>query len=328
MTVISYTEDWKARESEQSLQDGVTGTRFFNVYSDTANETEATIYSALPVILGDTFPGTLTSQCVSQRAARLTDDRTVWTVTCQYKSVLNQIEQSRIDHPNPLDRTARITWGSRTVMTSVTRMQQGRTADGYFAYQNFDPADVTFDGKPYSVANCASDPFDPALEVPVTQWIASITKNVTNPPAWFMTYNNAVNNADVTLDGLTLKKGCGKLEDIRLSERMKENGYQYRNMMFNIICAPPRELRTGETTAPEPWDIEVLNEGMRYITSGSGGDWRNFKDITGVAVNKPIPLDHLGQPIDPSGNPIPEASLYWCLFRPFVRKDFSVLPLT
>lgn len=324
------SEDWKARKSEKSLQDGITGTRLFNVYSDTEDETEANVYSAVTtfsgVDLGVAFPGAITALCVSMNADRNSEDRLTWTVTCQFKSVLNQLEQSRIDYPNPLDRTAKITWSARTVQTAVTRMQMAQKTLTDSAYTNFVAADYVFNGYFHNVANTMNDPFDPPLEVPVTEWIATITKNITSAPSWFGTYENAVNNADVTLDGLTITKGCGKLEGIKLSEKMKENGTVYRQLSFNIIVRPFRPLRPSETDAPEPWDVEVLNEGMRTFGATSG--WKNITDTNGNSVSKPVPLNRSGAPIDPSGAPIPESSLYWMLFRPFNRKDFSVLPLT
>ena len=330
MTIISArtSEDWKQRDSEESLQDGITGTRVFNVYSDTEMEPEGNVYGEINsyVALGAPFPGTINAQCVSRRAARNPDDRKTWTVTCSYKSVLNQIEQSRIDYPNPLDRVAKITWSARTVMTAVTRMQRAESSIGVKAYQVFDPAVMLFDGTPYSVANTARDPFDPPLEVPVTEWIATLTKNITAAPSWFGTYENAVNDADFTLDGLAITKGCGKLEGIKLSEKMKENGTVYRQLSFNVIVRPFRPLRDSEDDAPEPWDIEVLNEGMRTFGAVSG--WKNILDTNGNPVSKPVPLDSNGNPISVSGAPIPENTLTWMLFRPFNRKDFSVLPLT
>lgn len=326
MTIITAntTEDpWKLA-AEESLQEGISGTRVFNIYSDIQNETLGAVLAACPVGLGDLFPGTLTAQCVSRVPARASDTYSAFTVTCSYKSILNQIEQSRIDYPNPLDRTAKITWTARTVMMAVTRMQLAQSGSTK-CYQLFDPAVMTFDGKPYSVANAANDPFDPPLEVATTEWIATVTKNVTAAPTWFGSYENAVNNADFVIDGLTVPKGCGKLEGIKFSEKMKENGTVYRQLSFSIITRPKRPLRTSETDAPEPWDIEVLNEGMRK--AGASG-WTNILDSNSNPVMKPVPLDANGNPISVSGAPIPESSLTWMLFRPFNRKDFSVLPLT
>lgn len=325
------TEDpWKCT-FEESLTDGHTGTRVFNIYCDQPEIVPnilPSVVAACPVGLGGLFPGSLISQCVTRTPALLDETLSAFTVTCQYKSILNQIEQSRIDYPNPLDRTVRINWSARTVMTAVTRLQKAMNGSSV-AYKLFDPAVWTFDGKPYSAANSASDPFDPPIEVPTTEWIVSVTKNVTVPPTWALTYENAVNDADFTLDGLTVPKGCAKLEGIRIGEVQREGGIAFRQLTFSVVLRAARELRTGESKAPEPWDVEVLDEGMRTFEPGvfSGGKWKNIKDSSGQGVGKPVHLNGSGVPIDPDGNPIPESSLYWILFRPFKRKDFSVLPL-
>lgn len=323
MTITSVVEQFP-RPTGKSLQDGLYGTRKYQLISDIVDELEAAVYSACPVNLGDLFPGTLTAQCTEQTGEQDKDSRDVWYVTCQYKSILNQTEQSRIDFPNPLDRRARIEWGSRTVMTPVTRMQRAASTL-LTAYQAYTTA-YAFDGKPYSVTNTARDPFDPGVEVPITEWIASVTKNLTTPPGWILTYDNAVNADVFTIDGLSVPKGCAKLEGLKLGSIMKENGTVFRQLSYNVVLKSYREARDGETDLPEPWDVEVLNEGMR--TWGTS-KWTNVLDSAGQAVSKPVPFDTLGLPISPSGAPIPESSLYWILFRPFKRKTFTgILPLT
>ena len=198
MTIISArtTEDpWKQRATE-SLQEGVTGTRVFNIYSDSQNESLADVVGACPVGLVNLFPGSLTAQCVERTPERVSGTYDTYTVTCQYKSILNQIEQQRVDYPNPLDRQAAIEWTSRTVMKAVTRMQQARNGSTA-AYSYFNSATFTFDGTPYLTANTAKDLVDPPLEKPVEEWIASVRCNVTEPPEWLETYANSVNDSDI-----------------------------------------------------------------------------------------------------------------------------------
>ena len=324
MTITSVTEDPWELDAEESLQDGITGVRVFNVYSDRMDEDFGTVLAACPVSLGAVFPGTLTCQCVSRKPKRASrDDFSKFTVTCNYKSILNQTEQSRIDHPNPLDRTAKVTWTSRTVMEAKNRLQLATAASGLeLAYKTFSSS-FTFDGKPYLTANTARDPFDPPIEVPTVEWIAAITKNVTEPPEWLETYDNTVNDADIYVGRRLVKKGCGRMGDIRIGENMKENGVVFCQVQFSIMTRKPRTARTGETVVPEPWDIEVLNEGMRTFGASR---WKNIVDQNGQAVAKPVALDATGAPISVSGAPIAESDLYWMLFRDCERKNFLTLP--
>lgn len=222
-------------------------------------------------------------------------------------------------------------------MLAVTRCE----ASGF--YRAFS-ASVGFDGKPDAVANSATDPFDPPLEVPITEWVMTCTKNVAVVPAWFKSYDNSVNNADQVIEGETYKRGTLKLEGIRFSEKMKENGFDYRQLSWNVIVAKPREPRAGgsitipsggggtstetvpdETIVPEPWDVEVLDEGMRTYKDTTQ-EWSNILDDNGESVNKPVPLNGSGQPLNPQESRIPAHALYWRLFRPYPRKNFAILP--
>lgn len=318
------TEDRWERRAQESLQDGITGTRVFKLYSDSMSEDEGTVLAACPVSIGDSFPGTLTCRCVSRTPELASkDDFSQFKVVCEYKSILNQTEQARVDQPNPLDRSAKVQWSSRTVMKAKNRLQLADDGSGLvFAYKTFTSA-WTFDGKPYLVANTARDPFDPPIEVPTTEWIATITKNVTEPPEWLETYENTVNDANIYVGRRLVKKGCGKMCDLRIGENMQENGTVFCQVQFSIVTAKPRPARTGETVVPEPWDIEVLNEGMRTFGATK---WKNIVDQNGQAVSKPVPLDDTGLPISTSGAPIAEDDLYWMLFRDCERKNFLTLP--
>lgn len=324
MTITSVTEDPWELDAEESLQDGITGVRVFNIYSDRMDEDFGTVLAACPVVLGDAFPGTLTSKCVSRKPKRASrDDYSKFTVTCNYKSILNQAEQARIDTPNPLDRAAKVTWTSRTVMEAKNRLQLATASSGLeLAYKTFS-SDFTFDGTPYLTANTARDPFDPPIEVPTNEWIAVITKNVTEPPEWLETYENTVNDSDVYVGRRLVKKGCGRVGDIRIGENMQENGIVYCQVQVSIMTKKPRAARSGESVVPEPWDIEVLNEGMRTFGAAK---WKNIQDQNGQAVSKPVPLDATGLPISVTGEPIAESDLYWMLFRDCERKSFLSLP--
>lgn len=368
MTIIAATvKELFPRPTSKSLSSGLTGTRKYQMQSDTVNELESNVYTATPVSLGDSFPGTLTCQCTDQSAEQDPASRDVWYVTCDYKSILTQTEQQRVSNPNPLDRTAKITWTSRTVMTAPTKLIRSTFYRNFVPETRSTPAIINGDKTYYpftgvtfaengfytnhlldgsvqigSPSNSATDPFDPPVEAPITEWIATITKNLTDPPGWVLTYDNTVNSDEFVLDGLTVPIGCAKTEGIRIGEIMVENGFVYRTISLNVVLRHKRDVRTGgtytnnagaeivvpdETDVPEPWDIEVLDEGMRTYSETSK-KWSNIETTDGFA-SKPLPLDGDGQPLDPTEAKIPEFALWWRLFRPFQRKPFNgVLPLT
>jgi len=326
--IVDVKEFWHERTSSESLTDGITGRRYYMLQSNDPEELEGAVYAACPVVLGDNFPGVLTCICHDRSATRTKDSRLVWYITCSYKSILSKSEKERIMFAVPTDRAARIVWASRTILLAQGQMQQAVTTAGKRAYQTFASANVSFPDPAVSspVSNTAGDMFDPTIQTPVTEWIVSVTKNVPAIPETILTYNNAVNNAEIVVDGITIPKGCAKSQDLKIGEDMQENGTNYRQLSLNLILRSYRPKRAGEDVndLPEPWDIEVLNEGMRTF---DGTKWKNILDRNNQAVSKPVPLDADGRVISPNGAPIPSGNLYWCLFRNADRKDFSVLPL-
>ena len=334
----------------ESLSDGATASLMYRVVSDTRNESPAVVMNATGVPnLGEPFPGTLfvimTEKSPSRQASDASD--TVWLVTCNYKSITSQEERDRKDNPDPLDRKANIFWKSREVMkcyrASVKRSMY---------YRSYDTSvEASFNMK--SATNSASDFFEPVLEYQFTEWIAVVSKNVATIPDWFLTYQNAVNDADFTIDFYgqqkTIKKGCAKLGAISLPKAKKENGKEYVQLSFEINVRTPRKLRSfpsdpslDETHAPEPWDDEILDMGMRrrivdtdvgsYFTPGGKrinsdhiGLWMNIPDANGIGVTLPVPFDGLGKPIGTPGIAIAEERLVYTLVAPYPRKSFSLL---
>ena len=327
----------------ESLSDGATASLMYRVVSDTRNESPARVMNATGVPkLGDPFPGTLfvimTEKSPSRQASDASD--TVWLVTCNYKSITSQEERDRKDNPDPLDRKANIFWKSREVMkcyrASVKR------SDYYKAYTS--AIESTFVMR--SATNSASDFFEPVLEYQFTEWIAVFSKNVATIPDWFLTYQNAVNDADFTINfyGVqkTIKKGCAKIGSIAFPKAKKENGKEYVQLSFEINIRTPRDLRASESVAPEPWDDELVDMGMRRrvvqddidnpdpkidpaLTEADIGRWMNILDCQGIGVTLPVPFDHLGKPIGTPGLAIEETELWYSLVAPYPRKSFSLL---
>lgn len=331
MAILSVNEHWKDRRIVEALDGGNTGTRIFQVITDDPLTSEATILAndAIP-ILGASFPGSDSVKCHQRSVTREPDQRIEFWVICEYKSNLSQDEDETAQNPNPLERAAKITWKGQRVLVPRRRLM---LSDYYSLFTN--TINDTFELQ--HAANSASDPFEPVLEYPEFWWTAVITKNVAAIPEWFLTYENAVNDADIVLDFYgtprTIKKGCGLLGSIQMPRAKTENGTEYVQLSFEIIQRPPRELRDGETDAPEPWDEEIPDAGMRVISLAvEGGDinqiWTNILDTNGIALNLPVPFDGLGQPISTAGTPILETAIKYRLARPYQRKDFSILPLT
>lgn len=333
MAIIAVTELWDAMTVTETAADGHTATRKFQVISDIPDESPGVVLldNRLPVI-GSNFPGAITVRCTERTPSRIGESREVWEVTCSYKSILSQDERQRIESPNPLDRAATIEWSSQKVMKAFRRVKRSGYYQNYFALleSNFEVE---------SACNSASDPFEPVLEYHCTEWIATIKKNVDRIPSWFLEYEDAVNDDDFVLNfygqELTIPKGCAKLGAISMPKSKQENGTEFIQLSFQIVTRQKRPMRNGETEAPEPWDDEILDTGLRtYEIIADDGQpiwgWKNVEDThTGGSITLPVPFNGEGKPIDRGADDrIEESELWWSLVAPYKRRDFSVLPIT
>lgn len=337
MTILCVRELYEEMTISESAADGATGTRVFLVVSDVVDESPALVMNAVgPGVdndckcgenfgdndieipaMGSTFPGTFTVYCTERSPQRVSGSRKAWHVTCNYKSILSKEERDRTT--TPLDREPHIFWKSQKVM----KLFRGKIKRSDY-YQDYSTSiESTFNMK--SPTNSASDPFEPILEYPATEWIAVVSKNLSAIPTWVLDYEDAVNDADfdITFYGetITVPKGCAKLGSISLPVSKKENGVEYVAMSFEIVIRSKREPHAGETEAPEPWDVEVLDTGTR---KRKGSKWENIKDYVGESVSTPVPLDGKGEEIGEPGIAIPEDKLTYSLMAPYKRKDFSI----
>lgn len=330
MAILSVDEHWKDRRIVEALDGGNSGTRLFHVITDDPATSEAAIlaHDSIP-ILGSSFPGSDSVKCHQRSVTREPEQRIEFWVVCDYKSILSRDEEETAQNPNPLDRAAKIEWTSQRILKPMRRLL---LSEYYSTFTN--SVNDTFNLE--LAANSASDPFEPVLEYEFSEDVAVITKNVDSIPQWFFDgYKNAVNDADIVLDFYgqprTIKKGCGRLSLSRLPISKTENGIEYVKLSFDIVVRQQRELREGETVAPEPWDDEIPDAGMRVISLAvEGGDinqiWTQILDTNGIAINLPVPFDGQGQPISTAGTPIIETAMKYRLARPYPRKDFSILP--
>jgi hypothetical protein len=338
MAIMCVRELFEEMTISETASDGATATRVFLVISDIIDESPAVVMNAVgpgvPNVcecgenfglnniaipaLGATFPGTFTVYCTERSPQRVSGSRKAWHVTCGYKSILSKEERDR--GTTPLMRKPSIFWKSQKVM----RLFRGKIKRSDY-YQNYSAAIVepTFNMK--SPTNSASDPFEPILEYPATEWVAVVSKNLASIPTWIVDYEDSVNNASFTIDfygtALTVPKGCAKLGSISLPVSKQENGIDYVAMSFEIVLRSKRDLHGTETEAPEPWDVEVLDTGTR---KRNGTKWENIKDVNEESVTTPVPMNGLGVEIGVPGIAIPESSLTYSLIAPYKRKDFSV----
>lgn len=332
MAIIHCEEKWEAMTVTETASDGYTGRRQFQLISDIPNESPAVVlgHSTLPQ-LGDFFPGSTEVRLFSRTPSRDEKSRTNWMVDLEYKSIFSQEERDRTSHRNPLDRAATIEIETRKVMRAYRRVKK---SNFYKVYTT--AIEDTFEMR--AAANSATDPYEPVYEAPAIERVILIKKNLPFFPLWFLEYEDAVNSDEFTLTAygqpVVIPRGCGKVGEIRIPKAKQENGTEYVQLSYQIVVRQFRELRTGETDAPEPWDDEILDAGMRtYDAQDSEGEtwaWTNVKDSEENGVVLPVPFNGSGRPIDRGvDDKIAEDELWWSLVAPYRRKPFTgVLPIT
>lgn len=283
------------------------------VQTDSAFETMATIvaYGVLPPYLSPhpQAPYATLRRLTYKPAAPTNTAKGAFHVTGHYSSA--QLTQTDRDKSvlDPKDRPARITVKSRKVMESYDKDISGN-----------------------ALVTAANDQFDPPPERPVTRWVFHVVKNVPSVPTWFLDYEESRNDADFSIKGVTVPKGCARLSDINISDDLVENGFTFLQLSFEIeVKAAPsggnyKNGASGDSPrpdyTPEGWTSLFLNAGLYQINDD--GDKVRCTDDNGDNAVSPKLLDESGKQI---AAPTPGDAIFLC-WETHPAKDFSVLPVT
>lgn len=243
-------------------------------------------HASLPVI-GETHPDDAAAWCTTLQVEP-TDPWKGWTVTAEYSTERELAE-------DPTDDPADITWGSEQFQK---------------------PAITNYAGE--AIVNSAGDPFDPPIMIDDSRPYVTISKNLASVPVWVMTYQDAVNSASFTVDGVTVAAGLAKMQNIAVTRPQSRNGTSYRTVTFTIHLQK------------QGWITKTLDAGFREIADGSGTGSGNavLQNIRnpgdGELPAAPVPLDGNGRAID---YPTPDNAQYR-FDAVYETKDFSALPLS
>jgi hypothetical protein len=213
----------------------------------------------LPTI-GSTFSGDPSAFCTS-----LTIENSApwkgWTATAEYTT--DVFEPSSED---PQNDEPRISWSSEIYQEPIFR-----------------------DTDSNAILNSAGDYFiDPVPTRDVSHLIARITQNVASVPAWALSYQNAINNGAITIDGLSIAAGLAKVQRIDIGQQELRGNYTFRKVALEIHIH-----RDG-------WNLEPLQCGFNHKKAGvvkpilvkdmdSSGASKDDSPVT-----QPVPLDDDG----------------------------------
>jgi hypothetical protein len=221
------------------------------------------------------------------RSIKITQDNGAprqWTIEAEYSSKPTKEDESE---ENPLNRPARIRWRTSNYQKAIWQ-----------------------DINSKAILNSAGDYFDPPVEVDRAYWTVSVSKNVPDVPTFILDYENAVNNAAITIGGVVIGEHEAKLSDIEISELKIEGDYQYFEFSYTLE-------RRREKWIP----FKVLDQGLRFK---SGSDRKHIMDQSSPPrpVSSPRLLDGSGAVLS---NPTPDNAVYR-EFTVYYARNFSVLP--
>lgn len=292
--------------------------------TDLSERETAILTSGVLPSRGDIHPDNAYCAAFGLKLKRNDQQPLLWHATVTYKTdSLDDKEKEKQQYPNPLDRPCEITWDAVSYTKIITATVEDYTPPG----GTLIPA-----GTP--IVNTALDPFDPPAEITDYRWVANVTKYVATVPTWILAMRGRVNNASYTIDGVSVDAMASRLVGIRIGKRSRENGINYRELHLTIEFLEQRESRFSGDSVPEPYILELLNEGYQYGSTttarqrirtpsySSTGVINTSTTDPGCTVPHPLTIDG-----DPEEFPDQTTAVFlpFCVYR---TADFSQLPLT
>ena len=301
MSIVLFEEIWLDRGAESSGIDDSSATRQWRVITnDKLNDSQYVIgYGLSAGILPTRFAGHPSNAYLTARRLRAdsqTETPLHWIVTASYSSApVSSEEKEKEENPNPINRKAKFRWTTNLYREAVEK-----------------------DIDDNAVLNSAGDYFDPPVERDASNWVITVTKNMTTVPSWLLDYNNCpINESSVTIDGITIEEKKARLTTIDIGEEQVENNVKYRVVTMQI------------ETKKEGWTAKILDQGLRKRLDLAGG-WKQVhiekenEDGELSKVTSPVLLDGEGGVLD---EPTPENAVFM-EYEFYEAKDFSVLPLS
>lgn len=283
MSVLTFEEIHEGRQGGKQIsgqQIVRVYTRSWNVLTSSSYDSAKTVLShpSCPIV-GSIHNSDLFAWCRSVTARNESFSKWMWRVEAQYSS-------ERELSTNPLLDPAIITWGSELFQRPYAFDRDG---DG--------------------IVNPVGMFWDPPPEGDDANWVVTVRKNVASVPTWILSYRNAINSSQFTLDGVTIVAKAAKLNHIGIGEWQERNDIYFRQLELQI------HLR-------QDWRLAILNDGFKCIDAN--GDIVDCVDTKGQPPASPWPLNENGTQID---EPSP-ANVTFSYFEIYDEVDFNSLPLT
>lgn len=264
MTVLSVKEVINRGGTLRGIHED--STRSWLITVDSRYENQRTIANqtvgvTLPIQF-ESHPSNIFATCRSLSIDHM--QGLVWKAKASYSTEpLTQSERERAEEPNPIERRVKISWSAT----------------------NYDKV-IVKDKDDKAVVNSAGDYYDPPPAVPWERLTFSFRKNYSTPSPWISSYCNSVNDSPITILGIAIPEGMARFTQPSGSEEREENGQIYHETTWNIEA----DIKT--------WQLELLDEGLRYLDPFDSSKRINAVDDDGNEVASPILLDGSGAKLD------------------------------
>lgn len=274
------------------------------VKTDTVADNPATIYATglLPAKYA-AYSDNFTATVRDIRFRREQKAPWIWHVTVHYSSrPVSEEERERATKPNPENRDAAIEWESSPYQKPV--------------FMSID--DVT-------IMNSAGDLPENVPSKTDYYSVATVTKNVVAVPAWMRDYAGKINSDTFTIDGESIPPKHARLVILRLSKKLREGTYIFRPLTMGFEFRVKREARYSGETIPDPFDLELQDEGLN--------EWNDVtlkKTVIMTDDDNPRPVSRAVL-LDGFGKKLANPSLSRAVFKawPIIEtRPFAGLPLT
>lgn len=268
-----------------------TYTRVFRLTTSSQNDNAFTVGSNVNIpIIGNIFPSDITAYCTDIDIQCVRGWR-IWDATVSYSTERKLSDQQSSNPQNPTPPTgepAYITWDTEQFQKPATQDKDGK-----------------------GIVNSAGDPFIPAEQMDDSRRVVTVQKNLTAVPSWILDYQDSVNNASFTVDGVSVAAGKAKVQRVSVGPVELRNGAAFRQVTFVIALR-----RDG-------WAYSILDQGYN---EKDPKDPTNRQPITinGHIPSNPVLLDGTGKAqTDPK-----TANAKYLTYNVYKTADFSQLPLT
>lgn len=203
---------------------------------------------------------------------------TIWLVTATYTTERNL-------NSNPASDEVLVSWDSEIYQEALFQ-------------------DVDND----AIVNSAGDYFiDPVPTRDEAYLIAKVRANVSSVPSWVIDLQNAVNDSQITVGGLTIGVGQAKLQRLSIGEREVRDSTTFYPLSFELHIKK------------EGWRLKPLDAGFRQLVNGQPVA---IKDDQEQEITQPALLNGAGVLLASPG----PATAQFLDFEIYQERDLTVMP--